>query len=214
NRSLQVNRRGLSGKLVRFDARGDERHVCRNGPETTPGLGAGGGGGDRAGVRGAAAGADDGGGGQGGGGAGGGRGEGGEAGGRDFELACAPGREGRGNARYSTKTIPKLVGGVRPQCGEVAAALYRSFLESVVVVSDARVAEAAKLLENIYRSINIALVNELKMLFERMGIDVWEVIEAAASKPFGFRPFYPGPGLGGPCIPIAPFSLRLQVRHC
>ena len=133
--------------------------------------------------------------------------------GKDFHLAFSPEREDPGNARYSTKTIPKLVGGVRPQCGEVAAALYRSFLESVVVVSDARVAEAAKLLENIYRSINIALVNELKMLFERMGIDVWEVIEAAASKPFGFTPFYPGPGLGGHCIPIDPFYLTWKARH-
>ena len=133
--------------------------------------------------------------------------------GRDFHLAFSPEREDPGNARYSTKTIPKLVGGVSPQCGEVAAALYRSFLESVVVVSDARVAEAAKLLENIYRSINIALVNELKMLFERMGIDVWEVIEAAASKPFGFTPFYPGPGLGGHCIPIDPFYLTWKARH-
>ena len=133
--------------------------------------------------------------------------------GKDFHLAFSPEREDPGNARYSTKTIPKLVGGVSPQCGEVAAALYRSFLESVVVVSDARVAEAAKLLENIYRSINIALVNELKMLFERMGIDVWEVIEAAASKPFGFTPFYPGPGLGGHCIPIDPFYLPWKARH-
>ena len=133
--------------------------------------------------------------------------------GKDFHLAFSPEREDPGNARYSTKTIPKLVGGVSPQCGEVAAALYRSFLESVVVVSDARVAEAAKLLENIYRSINIALVNELKMLFERMGIDVWEVIEAAASKPFGFTPFYPGPGLGGHCIPIDPFYLTWKARH-
>jgi len=133
--------------------------------------------------------------------------------GKDFHLAFSPEREDPGNARYNTKTIPKLVGGVSPQCGEVAAALYGSFLESVVVVGDARVAEAAKLLENIYRSINIALVNELKMLFERMGIDVWEVIEAAASKPFGFTPFYPGPGLGGHCIPIDPFYLTWKARH-
>ena len=133
--------------------------------------------------------------------------------GKDFHLAFSPEREDPGNARYNTKTIPKLVGGVSAQCGEMAAALYRSFLESVVVVGDARVAEAAKLLENIYRSINIALVNELKMLFERMGIDVWEVIEAAATKPFGFTPFYPGPGLGGHCIPIDPFYLTWKARH-
>jgi UDP-N-acetyl-D-glucosamine dehydrogenase len=133
--------------------------------------------------------------------------------GEDFHLAFSPEREDPGNERYSTKTIPKLVGGLTKECGEVAGALYRSFLEKVVVVSDARVAEAAKLLENIYRSINIALVNELKMLFERMGIDVWEVIEAAATKPFGFTPFYPGPGLGGHCIPIDPFYLTWKARH-
>jgi UDP-N-acetyl-D-glucosamine dehydrogenase len=133
--------------------------------------------------------------------------------GEDFHLAFSPEREDPGNERYSTKTIPKLVGGLTKGCGEVAGALYRSFLEKVVVVSDARVAEAAKLLENIYRSINIALVNELKMLFERMGIDVWEVIEAAATKPFGFTPFYPGPGLGGHCIPIDPFYLTWKARH-
>ncbi len=117
--------------------------------------------------------------------------------GHDFHLAFSPEREDPGNPSFHTRTIPKLVGGVTPECGELARALYESFLERVVVVSDARVAEAAKLLENIYRSINIALVNELKMLFERMGIDVWEVIAAAATKPFGFTPFYPGPGLAG-----------------
>ena len=133
--------------------------------------------------------------------------------GRDYYLAFSPEREDPGNPRFSTKTIPKLVGGVTPECGEIARTLYGSFLERVVVVSSARVAESAKLLENIYRSINIALVNELKMLFERMGIDVWEVIEAAATKPFGFTPFYPGPGLGGHCIPIDPFYLTWKARH-
>ena len=133
--------------------------------------------------------------------------------GEDFHLAFSPEREDPGNAHFNTKTIPKLVGGVTRECGEVAAALYESFLAKVVVVSEARVAEAAKLLENIYRSINIALVNELKMLFERMGIDVWEVIEAAATKPFGFTAFYPGPGLGGHCIPIDPFYLTWKARH-
>jgi UDP-N-acetyl-D-glucosamine dehydrogenase len=133
--------------------------------------------------------------------------------GRDYYLAFSPEREDPGNPRFSTKTIPKLVGGVTPECGEIARTLYGSFLEKVVVVSSARVAESAKLLENIYRSINIALVNELKMLFERMGIDVWEVIEAAATKPFGFTPFYPGPGLGGHCIPIDPFYLTWKARH-
>jgi UDP-N-acetyl-D-glucosamine dehydrogenase len=133
--------------------------------------------------------------------------------GRDYHLAFSPEREDPGNPRFNTKTIPKLVGGVTAECGEIARALYGSFLEKVVVVSSARVAESAKLLENIYRSINIALVNELKMLFERMGIDVWEVIEAAATKPFGFTPFYPGPGLGGHCIPIDPFYLTWKARH-
>jgi UDP-N-acetyl-D-glucosamine dehydrogenase len=133
--------------------------------------------------------------------------------GEDFHLAFSPEREDPGNPDYTTRTIPKLVGGVTGRCGEVAAALYRSFLREVVVVSSARVAEAAKLLENIYRSVNIALVNELKMLFERMGIDVWEVIGAAATKPFGFTPFYPGPGLGGHCIPIDPFYLTWKARH-
>ena len=133
--------------------------------------------------------------------------------GRDYHLAFSPEREDPGNPRFNTKTIPKLVGGVTAECGEMARALYGSFLENVVVVSNARVAESAKLLENIYRAINIALVNELKMLFERMGIDVWEVIEAAATKPFGFTPFYPGPGLGGHCIPIDPFYLTWKARH-
>jgi UDP-N-acetyl-D-glucosamine dehydrogenase len=135
------------------------------------------------------------------------------AAGRDYFLAFSPEREDPGNPRFSTRTIPKVVGGVTPTCGDLAAALYGSFLERVVTVSSARVAESAKLLENIYRSINIALVNELKMLFDRMGIDVWEVIEAAATKPFGFTPFYPGPGLGGHCIPIDPFYLTWKARH-
>jgi UDP-N-acetyl-D-glucosamine dehydrogenase len=131
----------------------------------------------------------------------------------DFHLAFSPEREDPNNADYSTKNIPKLVGGVTPRCGAVAAALYGSAVERVVPVSHASVAEAAKLLENIYRSINIALVNELKVLFDRMGINVWEVIEAAATKPFGFTPFYPGPGLGGHCIPIDPFYLTWKARQ-
>lgn len=133
--------------------------------------------------------------------------------GKDFYLAFSPEREDPNNAQYNTKTIPKLVGGFTARCGEAAAALYGAVLERVVPVSSARVAEAAKLLENIYRSVNIALVNELKLLFERMGIDVWEVIEAAATKPFGFTPFYPGPGLGGHCIPIDPFYLTWKARQ-
>jgi UDP-N-acetyl-D-glucosamine dehydrogenase len=133
--------------------------------------------------------------------------------GRDFLLAFSPEREDPGNPSFSTRTIPKLVGGVTPACGEAATALYRAFLQDVITVSHARIAESAKLLENIFRGVNIALVNELKMLFDRMDIDVWEVIEAAGTKPFGFMPFYPGPGLGGHCIPIDPFYLTWKARH-
>jgi UDP-N-acetyl-D-glucosamine dehydrogenase len=133
--------------------------------------------------------------------------------GDDFHLAFSPEREDPNNAQYSTKSIPKVVGGVTPRCSEVAAALYGSVIERVIAVSHASVAEAAKLLENIYRSVNIALVNELKVLFDRMGINVWEVIDAAATKPFGFTPFYPGPGLGGHCIPIDPFYLTWKARQ-
>ena len=133
--------------------------------------------------------------------------------GEDFHLAFSPEREDPNNPQYTTRTIPKLIGGYTPQCTAVAAALYGAVLDKVVSVSSARVAEAAKLLENIYRSVNIALVNELKVLFDRMGIDVWEVIDAAATKPFGFTPFYPGPGLGGHCIPIDPFYLTWKARQ-
>ena len=133
--------------------------------------------------------------------------------GADFHLAFSPEREDPNNPNFSTKTIPKLVGGVTPECGRVAAALYAAILEKIVPVSSARVAEAAKLLENIYRSVNIALVNELKVLFDRMGLNVWEVIDAAATKPFGFTAFYPGPGLGGHCIPIDPFYLTWKARQ-
>ncbi len=133
--------------------------------------------------------------------------------GRDFHLAFSPEREDPNNRDFNTRTIPKLVGGITPRCGEVAAALYGAVIERVVPVSHASIAEAAKLLENIYRSVNIALVNELKMLFDRMGLNVWEVIDAAATKPFGFTPFYPGPGLGGHCIPIDPFYLTWRARQ-
>lgn len=133
--------------------------------------------------------------------------------GLDFHLAFSPEREDPNNSAYSTRTIPKLVGGVTPACGNTAAALYGEVIERVVLVSHARVAEASKLLENIYRSVNIALVNELKVLFDRMGINIWEVIDAAATKPFGFTPFYPGPGLGGHCIPIDPFYLTWRARQ-
>jgi UDP-N-acetyl-D-glucosamine dehydrogenase len=133
--------------------------------------------------------------------------------GADFHLAFSPEREDPNNSDFSTRTIPKLVGGITPACGEIAATLYGAVIDRVVPVSSASVAEAAKLLENIYRSVNIALVNELKVLFQRMNIDVWEVIEAASSKPFGFTPFYPGPGLGGHCIPIDPFYLSWKARQ-
>ena len=132
----------------------------------------------------------------------------------DFLLAFSPEREDPGNPDYSTRTIPKVVGGVNPASTEAAAALYDAAIDVVVPVSNARVAEASKLLENIFRSVNIALVNELKVTFDRMDIDVWEVIRAAATKPFGFKPFYPGPGLGGHCIPLDPFYLSWKAaRH-
>jgi len=133
--------------------------------------------------------------------------------GRDFHLAFSPEREDPNNHDFSVRTIPKVVGGYTPECLAVAVALYGAIVERVVPVSSPRVAEAAKLLENIYRSVNIALVNELKMLFDRMDIDVWEVIEAAKTKPFGFQAFYPGPGLGGHCIPIDPFYLTWKARE-
>ena len=133
--------------------------------------------------------------------------------GKDFFLAFSPEREDPGNKRFSTGQIPKVVAGITPSCTEVATALYRQVIREVVPVSSPRVAELTKLLENIFRSVNIALVNELKMLADRMGIDIWEVIEAASTKPFGFTPFYPGPGMGGHCIPIDPFYLSWKARE-
>jgi UDP-N-acetyl-D-glucosamine dehydrogenase len=133
--------------------------------------------------------------------------------GRDFYLAFSPEREDPNIKQYSTATIPKVVGGYSKKCLLAATALYDSIVLQTVPVSSTKVAEAAKLLENIYRSVNIALVNELKMLFDRMGIDIWEVISAAKTKPFGFQAFYPGPGLGGHCIPIDPFYLTWKARE-
>ncbi len=133
--------------------------------------------------------------------------------GHDFFLAYSPEREDPGNLQYSTSTIPKLVGGVTPGCRDLAVALYGQAIEQIVPLSGTRVAEAAKILENVYRAVNIALVNELKIAFDRMGIDIWEVIEAAKTKPFGFQAFYPGPGLGGHCIPIDPFYLTWKARE-
>jgi len=133
--------------------------------------------------------------------------------GKDFYLAFSPEREDPNNPNFNTSTIPKVVGGVTSNCLEVAVALYNNVVVKTVPVSSTRVAEAAKLLENIYRSVNIALVNELKIVFDKMGIDVWEVIKAASTKPFGFHAFYPGPGLGGHCIPIDPFYLTWKARE-
>ena len=133
--------------------------------------------------------------------------------GKDFFLAFSPEREDPGNKHFNTATIPKVVGGVDADSGDIAAALYARGLEKVVRVRTARVAEATKLTENIFRGVNIALVNELKMVYERMGIDVWDVLDAAATKPFGFMKFTPGPGLGGHCIPLDPFYLTWKARE-
>ncbi len=133
--------------------------------------------------------------------------------GKDFFLAYSPEREDPNNPKFSTSTIPKVVGGVTDNCLRVAQTLYDQVIVKTVPVSTPRVAEATKLLENIYRSVNIALVNELKTVFHKMDIDIWEVIEAAKTKPFGFNAFYPGPGLGGHCIPIDPFYLTWKARE-
>ena len=133
--------------------------------------------------------------------------------GMDYFLAFSPEREDPGSKNFNTRTIPKLVGGIDAESGELARRLYEQVIAEVVPVSSAEVAEAAKLLENIYRAVNIALVNELKVVLTAMGIDVWEVIDAAATKPFGFQAFYPGPGLGGHCIPIDPFYLTWKARE-
>jgi UDP-N-acetyl-D-glucosamine dehydrogenase len=133
--------------------------------------------------------------------------------GTDFHLAFSPEREDPGNPQSVVSTVPKVVGGFTPTCLERAVALYSKAIKTLVPVSSCRVAEATKLLENIFRSVNIALVNELKQVYAAMGIDIWEVIEAAKTKPFGFMPFYPGPGLGGHCIPIDPFYLTWKARE-
>ncbi len=133
--------------------------------------------------------------------------------GEDFFLAYSPEREDPGRKTETTQSIPKLVGGIDKQSGELAHAFYSSVIQSVHLVSSAEVAESAKLLENIYRAVNIALVNEMKLILERLDIDVWEVIDAASTKPFGFQAFYPGPGLGGHCIPIDPFYLTWKAKE-
>lgn len=133
--------------------------------------------------------------------------------GADFHVAFSPEREDPGNKNFNTRTIPKLVGGLTPDCTSASVFIYGFAIDSVVPVSSPEVAEMAKIMENTYRAVNIALVNELKILAHRMGIDIWEVIEAAATKPFGYTPFYPGPGLGGHCIPIDPFYLTWKAHQ-
>jgi len=133
--------------------------------------------------------------------------------GRDFFLVFSPEREDPGRSDFTTRTIPKVVGGDTARCLALGKALYSSIVDKAVPVSSTRTAEMTKLLENIYRAVNIALVNELKMLCDRMGMDIWEVIKASSTKPFGFQPFYPGPGLGGHCIPIDPFYLTWKARE-
>lgn len=133
--------------------------------------------------------------------------------GKDFFLAYSPEREDPGSNGHSTRDIPKVVAGLTPACLKAASALYDLIVPRTVPVSSLETAEATKLMENIFRCVNIALVNELKQVFTRMGIDVWEVIEAAKTKPFGYMPFYPGPGLGGHCIPIDPFYLTWKARE-
>lgn len=133
--------------------------------------------------------------------------------GRDFFVAFSPEREDPGRKDFSTQTIPKLVGGMDAVSGDLAQQLYACAIRQVVRVSSCEVAEAAKLLENIYRAVNIAMVNEMKVVLTAMGVDIWEVVDAAATKPFGFQPFYPGPGLGGHCIPIDPFYLTWKARE-
>jgi len=133
--------------------------------------------------------------------------------GQDFHLAFSPEREDPGNPDSKVASIPKVVGGLTPECLEAATKIYSLAIERIVPVSSCAAAEATKLTENIFRSVNIALVNELKIIYQRMGIDIWEIIDAAKTKPFGFMAFYPGPGLGGHCIPIDPFYLTWKARE-
>jgi len=133
--------------------------------------------------------------------------------GKDIFVAYSPEREDPGRKDFSTQTIPKLVGGIDKISGELATALYTAAIAKVIPVESAEVAEAAKLLENIYRAVNIALVNEMKVVLDAMDIDIWQVVDAAKTKPFGFQAFYPGPGLGGHCIPIDPFYLTWKARE-
>lgn len=133
--------------------------------------------------------------------------------GKQFYLAFALERIDPGNSQYLVRDVPKVVGGVTPECTEVAAAFFSVFVDQVIPVSSPKVAEMTKLLENTFRSVNIALVNELAMLWRRMEIDIWEVIDAASTKPFGYMPYYPGPGVGGHCIPVDPFYLSWKAKE-
>jgi UDP-N-acetyl-D-glucosamine dehydrogenase len=133
--------------------------------------------------------------------------------GTHFFLAFSPEREDPGNPTFGTTNVPKVVGGVDPVSGDLAQALYDQIINRTVRVASARIAEASKLTENVFRAVNIALVNELKVIYDRLGIDVWEVLDAAATKPFGFMRFNPGPGLGGHCIPLDPFYLAWRARE-
>ncbi len=133
--------------------------------------------------------------------------------GEDFFLAFSPERVDPGNEKWTTKNVPKVVGGLTPACSALASALYSASIDRVVEVSSPKVAEMVKLLENTFRAVNIGLVNELALMCDRLGLSVWEVVDAAATKPFGFMPFYPGPGLGGHCIPIDPFYLSWKVKE-
>jgi UDP-N-acetyl-D-glucosamine dehydrogenase len=131
----------------------------------------------------------------------------------DFGVAYSPERIDPGNRKYTVEKIPKIVGGVNEECTEIAAKLYGSIIEKVVKVKDAKTAEAVKMVENIFRNVNIALVNELSLIFEKMGINTWEIIDAAATKPYGFMAFYPGPGVGGHCIPLDPFFMSYIAKR-
>jgi len=139
--------------------------------------------------------------------------KGGLTGGKDFFLAFSPERVDPSNPSFNTHNIPKVIGGMTPDCTALASALYDGAIKTIVPVSSPRVAEMVKLLENTFRAVNIGMVNELALMCDRMGIDVWEVVKAASTKPFGFMPFYPGPGLGGHCIPVDPFYLSWKARE-
>ncbi len=130
----------------------------------------------------------------------------------DVGVAYSPERVDPGNIKYPLDKVPTVVGGINANCTQIAAALYGSVVDRVIPVHDARTAEAVKMVENIFRNVNIALVNEMALIFERMGIDIWEVIDAAATKPYGFMPFYPGPGIGGHCIPLDPYYMSYRAK--